>query len=84
MLFCCTVFVYLSAGQCVSHSLQQRFDLRAGWQLLLSPGANCNAQELLHKKLHSSRSSSLKMPVVIFQIPTQKHQSWQKVFFVAE
>lgn len=83
MLFCSTVFMYLSAGQCVSHSLQQRFDLRAGWQLLFSPGADCNAQELLHKKWHSSKSTSLKMPVVFFFfIPTQKHQFYQKGFLL--
>lgn len=41
-------FVYLSAGQCVAHSLQQRSDLIGIQQLLVSPWADCYAQQLLY------------------------------------
>lgn len=39
---------HLSAGQRVSGSLQQCFDQRASWQLLISPRAHCDTQQLLH------------------------------------
>lgn len=46
LFFAC--MLHLSAGQRVPGSLQQCFDQRASWQLLISPRAHCDAQQLLH------------------------------------